>query len=202
MTVHERFAAHARDWGVSVEEIRTTDTSRLGFGTIGNHAVVLKVIRHEDSEEWRCGELLDAFGGNGMVQPIAHSPGAVLLRRLVPGYDLASVCLAGRDDEATAIIASLIQRMPAIVVSPAGGWPVERMYPDFAKYRPAVRLSPSGVRPIEQARFDWCASSRTSPLHGDRITTTCCLTPGGLVPSITWPVGELEFEIGACLRLR
>lgn len=147
MTVEERFAAHARDWGVSVEEIRTTDTSRLGFGRIGSQAVVLKVIRHENSEEWRCGELLNAFGGHGMVLPIAHAPGAVLLRRLVPGYDLASVCLAGRDEEATAIIASLIQQMPAIVANPPGGWPVERMYPDFAKYPSCRRGSDSsGVR--------------------------------------------------------
>ena len=35
MTAEERFAAHAREWNVTVQEIRTTETSRIGFGTRG-----------------------------------------------------------------------------------------------------------------------------------------------------------------------
>ena len=205
MTVEERFAAHARDWGVSVEEIRTTDTSRLGFGRIGSQAVVLKVIRHENSEEWRCGELLNAFGGHGMVLPIAHAPGAVLLRRLVPGYDLASVCLAGRDEEATAIIASLIQQMPAIVANPPGGWPVERMYPDFAKYRHAGEdLIPLEFVDRAEALFSQlCATQQdVRLLHGDlhHYNVLFDNEAGWLAIDPQGPMGEIEFEIGACLR--
>ena len=96
MTVEERFAAHARAWGVRIDEVRTTETSTLGFGTRAHQHVVLKVIRKEGSEEWRCGEVMEAFGGAGMIPPIAHEPGAVLLPRVLPGNDLAWPSSSGR----------------------------------------------------------------------------------------------------------
>ena len=84
-TLDDRFAAHARDWHVKVDEIRWTETSQLGFGTRDNRPVVLKVIRRENSEEWQCGRVLEAFGGAGVIRPIAHSPGAVPASAPYPG---------------------------------------------------------------------------------------------------------------------
>src|SRR4030095_3104271 len=111
MTLDERFAAHAREWDVTVAEVRTTETSQLGFGTRRHRQVVLKVIRKENSEEWRCGDVLEAFGGAGVIRPIEYAAGAVLLPRILPGCDLASQCVDGGDEEATEIIANLLKRM-------------------------------------------------------------------------------------------
>src|SRR5262245_48121226 len=127
MTVADRLAVHTREWDVRIEELRETETSQLAFGTQGVRPVVLKVIRIEDSEEWRCGEVLAAFGGQGMILPIAYVPGAVLLPRLIPGHDLVSLCHDGRDDEATEILAAVIERMPAVRVHPTGGSGPERL---------------------------------------------------------------------------
>jgi hypothetical protein len=44
---------------VAIGEIRTTETSKLGFGTRDGEPVVLEVIRKQDSEEWRCREILE-----------------------------------------------------------------------------------------------------------------------------------------------
>ncbi|RPI55674.1 MAG: hypothetical protein EHM55_07195 [Acidobacteria bacterium] len=162
MTVDERFAAYAHKWGVTVDDIRTTETSQLGFGTGRNQPVVLKVIRRENSEEWCCGEVLEAFGGAGLILPIAHAPGAALLPRLVPGHDLVSLCVEGRDDEATDLIASLIQRMPKSAVAPVGIGSVDRLRPDFAQFRNACDgFIPVGYVDRAEAMFiELCATER------------------------------------------
>jgi streptomycin 6-kinase len=168
--------------------------------------VVLKVIRQENGEEWRCGEVLSALGGNGIVQPIAHAPGAVLLPRFDPGYDLVAMCLEGRDDEATSIIASIIHRMP--VVRPhavRGAGSVDRLHADFAKYR----LAGEGIIPMhfvdaaEELFAALCATQRdVRLLHGDLHHYNVLFdSAAGWVAIDPWGVmGEIEFEVGASLR--
>ena len=204
MSVAERFAAYARDWGVTVDEIRTTETSQLGFGSRGQQPVVLKVIRKENSEEWLCGQLLEALGGSGMILPIAHAPGAVLLPRLSPGHDLATLCLAGRDDEATEIIASLIQRMPDVRLGP-GAFPVERLHPDFARFRHGGEgfISMDFVDLAEALFVDLCASQcDVRLLHGDlhQFNVLFDSDAGWVAIDPQGPMAEIEFEIGAGLR--
>ena len=204
MTVAERFAAHAREWNVSIEEIRTTETSQLGFGALGKQPVVLKVIRKENSEEWRSGDVLAAFGG-GLILPIASAPGAVLLPRLVPGYDLASICLVGRDDEATEIIGSLVHRMPAVDVDPAAWGSVDRMQPDFAKYHDAGEgwIPRAFVDRAEALFGDLCGTQRNVRLlHGDLHHYNVLFdVSAGWVAIDPWgAMGEIEFEVGASLR--
>lgn len=205
MTLDERFAAHAREWGVRVEEVRATETSQLGFGTRGDQAVVLKVIRKENDEEWRCGEVLDAFGGAGVILPIAHEPGAVLLPRLQPGYDLVSHCLDGRDDEATEIIASLLQRMSNTPAHLDGIGPIDRPQSEFAEFRSGG----DGVIPMSyvdraEALFaELCATQRNVRLlHGDLHHYNVLFdADAGWVVIDPWGVlGEIEFEAGASLR--
>lgn len=85
MTVDDRFAAHARDWGVKIDEIRTTETSQLGFGTRHGRPVVLKVIRKENGEEWDCGNVLAS-----LVQQMSSAPrhlaGVRPVDRLLPEF--------------------------------------------------------------------------------------------------------------------
>ena len=205
MTLDERFAACTRRWHVNVDEIRATETSQLGFGTRGDQAVVLKVIRKLNGEEWRCGDVLEAFGGAGMIRPIAYEPGAVLLPRLLPGDDLVSHCLDGRDDEATEIIASLLQRMSNAPAHLDGIRPVERLQSEFAQFRSGG----DGVIPMSyvdraEALFaELCATQKNVRLlHGDLHHYNVLFdADAGWVVIDPWGVlGEIEFEAGASLR--
>src|SRR5215831_14059380 len=104
--VEERVCA----WGVVVQDMLETQSSFIAFGKRGNQPVVLKVIR-QPGDEWRCGEVLAAFDGRGTARVFEYTEGAVLLERLNPGTPLATIALEGRDEEATEILAEVIQRM-------------------------------------------------------------------------------------------
>src|SRR5688500_2243452 len=106
---------HARMWGVVVDHTFETENSVIAFGSRGPAArpsqpVVLKIIKRE-GDEWCSGEILQAFDGNGFARVYEHAPGAVLLERLIPGNSLAELALSGRDEEATDILANVIQQM-------------------------------------------------------------------------------------------
>src|SRR6266850_7284522 len=110
----DRLGEHARTWSVKVEDVLETETSVIAFGTRGvnaseNQSVVLKVIK-QPGDEWHAGEVLAAFDGNGVARVYEHEPGAVLLERLRPGNSLAGMALSGSDEEATDILASIIQQ--------------------------------------------------------------------------------------------
>jgi streptomycin 6-kinase len=190
---------------VKVDEVRTTETSLLGLGTRGAREVVLKVIRQENGEEWRCGQILEAFGGAGMIPPIVHEPGAVLMPRLVPGGDLVSLCVNGRDDEATEIIASLIQRMAASPVHLDAARPVAQIQPEFAKFRDGRRgfIPTSYVDRAEELFSELCRTQRDARLlHGDLHHYNVLFDANaGWIAIDPWGVvGETEFELGASLR--
>ncbi len=205
MSVDERFASHAHEWGVTVQDVRTTETSQLGFGTQANRQVVLKVIRREHSEEWRCGDVLEAFGGAGMVLPIAHAPGAVLMPRLVPGHDLSTLCDAGHDDEASEIIASLLQRMSNQAASLEGLGSVERLLPDFERFRGQCDgfIPAAYVDRAETLFAELCATQREQRLlHGDlhHYNVLYDADAGWTVIDPWGAIGEIEFELGPSLR--
>ena len=205
MTVDDRFAAHAREWGVKIDEIRTTETSQLGFGTRDGRAVVLKVIRKEKGEEWDCGNVLEAFRGEGVIRPIEYTAGAVLLPRLQPGYELASLCLDGKDDEATEIIASLVQQMSGAPRHLAGVRPVDRLLPEFAQFRDGASgfIPESYVDRAEELFSGLCATQRAVRLlHGDlhHYNVLSDHAAGWVVIDPWGTIGEVEFELGAALR--
>jgi streptomycin 6-kinase len=130
---------------------------------------VLKVIRKEDGEEWHCGAALEAFGGQGVIRPLEHAAGAVLLPRLQPGHDLASLYVEDRDDEATEIIASLIERLP-VVSAPRGVASVDRLRGDFSRFRDgAAGFIPAQFVDRADALFSELCLSQSSErlLHGD-----------------------------------
>jgi streptomycin 6-kinase len=108
--LRDRFEDRVRDWCVVVNQTLETESSLIGFGTRGDQSVVLKVIRWP-GDEWRSGEILDAFDGKGVVRVYEYVEGAVLLERLRPGNSLVGIALNGGDDEATEILADVIQKM-------------------------------------------------------------------------------------------
>jgi streptomycin 6-kinase len=99
-----------RDWNITGEETRQTETSVLIFGKRDGQRVVLKVLR-APGDEWHAGRVLKAFDSRGVVQVYEHVEGAVLLEKIVPGTSLANMTLAGEDAAATDILAEVITRM-------------------------------------------------------------------------------------------
>ena len=62
-----------------------TESSVIAFCTAENKPVVLKLVK-QPGDEWRSGEILNAFDGNGVARVYEQAPGAVLLERLRPGH--------------------------------------------------------------------------------------------------------------------
>ena len=190
---------------MTVAEVRTTETSQLGFGSRRHQPVVLKVIRKENSEEWRCGEVLEAFRGAGIIRPIEHAAGAVLLPRLLPGHDLTSPSVDGRDEEATEIIASLMRRMADNPTRLDRIRPVDDMQPEFARFRSGADgfIPPHYVDRAEAMFAELCATQRNVRLlHGDLHHYNVLFdNDAGWVAIDPWGVlGEIEFEVGPSLR--
>ena len=52
----------ACQWGVAIERTLETQSSVVAFGKRGDLPVVIKVIR-KPGDEWRSGEVLEAFNG-------------------------------------------------------------------------------------------------------------------------------------------
>src|SRR5512134_2654753 len=100
----------ARAWGVAIERTMATPTSLIVHGKRGDKPVVLKIVKQQ-GDEWRCGEIAAKFGGRGVVQVYEHMAGAALFEKLDPGEPLAALTLAGRDEEATDILAMMLGRM-------------------------------------------------------------------------------------------
>lgn len=202
---------YARVWGVAVENSIETESSLIAFGSRGEageiQPVVLKVIKRED-DEWHSGETLRAFGGNGMAKVYEHAPGAVLLERLRPGYALAEMTLRGKDDEATEILADVIQQMRTAPDSSSAG-PASATVRDWAKgFERYLATGDHQIprRQVVSARqlyLKLCASQREPRLlHGDlhHYNVLFDSDRGWLAIDPKGVVGEVEYEIGAILR--
>lgn len=106
----EQLTLRAAIWGVAIEQVRETEGSLLGFGVRDGVPVVLKISKHS-GDEWNSGDVLKAFGRDGTVRVYECDEGAVLLERLDPGTELVELVRAGRDEEATSILAQVIKGM-------------------------------------------------------------------------------------------
>ena len=200
----ERVEERIRDWRVVVQETLETQSSFVAYGTRGNQAVVLKVIR-QPGDEWRCGEVLDAFDGKGIVKVYEYTEGAVLLEKLNPGTPLAAMALDGRDEEATDIVAEVIQQMSHC------GKSLER-FPTAADWGKGFQdYLASGddqvpKRLVERGQnlyVELCASQKAVRLlHGDLQHYNILFDSerGWTAIDPKGVVGEIEYEIGAGLR--
>jgi streptomycin 6-kinase len=201
--VRRRAESIVRLWNVTAENTSETETSFLAFGTREHQPVVVKVIKHE-GDEWHSGEILQAFRGHGVVRVYECIDGAVLLERAVPGESLVDMAINGRDDEATAILADVIQRMGGC--TPPSRCPTLQ---DWAKGFDRYIASGDCQIPGElvtdgQRSYGQLASSQgeTTLLHGDlhHYNVLRDVSRGWLAIDPKGVVGEIEYEIGAILR--
>ncbi len=193
----------ARAWRVAIERTVVTPTSLIVHGKRAGTPVVLKVIK-EEGGEWRCGEITAKFGGRGVVQVYEHMAGAALFEKLDPGEPLAALTLAGRDDEATEILATMLGRM-APGDPPEGCPTVEQWGEGFMRYLGSgdERIPHTLLEPAHRIFRDLSRTQRVPALlHGDlhhynvlsdRARGWCAIDAKGVV-------GELEYELGAALR--
>jgi streptomycin 6-kinase len=201
--LNDRVLFCVRTWGVAIERTVATPTSLIVHGKRGTAPVVLKVVK-EPGDEWRCGEIAAKFGGRGVVKVYEHMPGAALFEKLDPGEPLAALTLAGRDDEATDILATLLGRMAP--GEPPEGCPTAEQWGGGFVRGAALgdeRIPSTLLDPAQRIYADLCRTQREPALlHGDlhhynvladRSRGWCAVDPKGVV-------GELEYELGAALR--
>ena len=205
-----RTQQYAREWGVVVEDIIETESSAITFGARDSQAVVLKVIK-QPGDEWHSGEILKAFDGNAVVRVYEQTPGAVLIERLKPGNSLVEMSIGGKDEEATDILAEVIQQMSSLASPKSGSQSskapktVQDWGQGFDRYvatgdnQIPVELVEAGHHVFSQL----CASQRGPRLlHGDlqHYNVLFDSSRGWVAIDPKGVVGELEYEFGAVLR--
>lgn len=193
----------AAEWNVSLEEIRETATSLLGFGTRDNIRVVLKITK-QPGDESHSGEVLKAYAGNGAVRVYQSETGAVLLERLEPGEQLVDVVKRGDDDEATKILAGVIARL-ANHEAPAVCPTVADWGRGFDRYLESGndQIPRAVVQEAHEIYQELVNSQRrTMLLHGDlqHYNVLFDNERGWIAIDPKGVVGELEYELCALLR--
>ena len=195
--------AKAVEWNVTLDEIRETPTSLIGFGVRGGVRVALKITKH-DCDESHSGEVLKAYGGEGAVRVYESELNAVLLERLEPGEQLVNLVKHGRDVEATKILAEVIAKL-ANHEAPVGCPTVTDWGRAFDRYlQSGGEQIPREV--VEEARemYDELASSQrqTMLLHGDlqHYNVLFDNERGWVAIDPKGVIGELEYELNALLR--
>jgi streptomycin 6-kinase len=202
--LQERVNERVREWGLLVEDSLETQSSFIVFGKRANRPVVLKVLR-QPGDEWRSGEVLNAFNGMGVVRVLEYVGGAVLLERLSPGTSLMGLALSGRDEEATEILIEVIQRMCRASQILEGFVTVEDWGKGFQRYLESGdnQVPESLVVQGRELYTKLCASQRRRRLlHGDlqHYNVLFDTNRGWLAIDPKGVVGEIEYEVGASLR--
>ena len=208
--MNEQLRARAARWNVTIEETRETHSSVLGFGVRDGRGVVLKLTKGA-GDEARSGEVLRRFGGSGAVRVFESEFRAVLLERLEPGEELVNLVRRGDDDEATRILAQVIEKLvshqtPATTQTVPAGIPTvidwSRSFEGYVQSR-NQEVPAELVREAHAFYCDLADSQRTTLLlHGDlqHYNVLYDYKRGWLAIDPKGVVGELEYEIGALMR--
>ena len=164
---------------------------------------MLKVVKQQ-GDEWRSGEVVNAFGGRGVVRVVEYDDGAALLERIVPGTALVDLTKDGHDDAATEAIADVIAAMTPNAAPPwcptVSDWArAFTWYVDSGDTQIPARL----VRRASEIYTELCETQRAARLlHGDLQHYNVLRDEhrGWLAIDPKGVVGEVESEIGALLR--
>lgn len=203
MTLHPALQAYVDTWSIEVESTLETAASLLAFGRRGDLPVVLKVLRAR-GDEWPAGQVLEAFGGHNTARVYQRTDEAVLLERLIPGNALVELVLAGRDHEATDILANLIAGMSP--EAPPPGTPTANTWAaGFDRYLASgdQRIPRDQVLLAQATYLELCASQGPARLlHGDlqHYNVLFDRSRGWLAIDPKGVTAELEYEFGALLR--
>ena len=202
-TLHEQLTSKAAEWNVAIAEIRETEGSLLGFGLCNGNRVVLKVSSFSD--ESNSGTVLKAFEAEGTVRVHESAVGAVLLEQLDPATELVELVRAGRDDEATDILAKTIGLMANH--EPPAGCPTPFDWArGFDRYITEHSDGPVSLTLAYEAAEIYrglaATQEQTMLLHGDlhHYNVLFDSNRGWVAIDPKGVVGELEYELGAIIR--
>lgn len=199
----DQLRAKAADWKVPIDETRETPWSLLGFGVRAGVPVVLKVAK-KSGDESHSGQVLRAFAGDGVVRVYEDETDAVLLERLEPGEQLVELVKRGEDEEATRILAQVIDKLahrkPPAVCPTVADWGR-----GFDRYLESAdqQIPRELVHEARNLYQDLTTSQRTTMLlHGDlqHYNVLFDNKRGWVAIDPKGVVGELEYEVGALLR--
>ena len=199
----ERIQRHARAWRLAVEDVFETETSAIASVTREGQPLLLKVVKQQ-GDEWHSGKVLQAFAGMGVARVYEETDGAVLIERLRPGNSLVSLVLNGDDEEATTILATVMQKMAGAEI-PRSCVTAQDWAKGFDRYLASGddQISSQLVKSGQRVYTDLCGSQlQVTLLHGDlhHYNVLYDADRGWLAIDPKGVVGELEYEVGAALR--
>lgn len=202
--IEDQLHAKAAQWNVRLEETLETASSLLGFGVRDRERVVLKLITGAQDELYS-GKVLRAFGGSGVVRVLEDEPGAVLLENLEPGEQLVDLVTCGYDDNATKVLAGVIEKLanhkPPEVCPYVADWGR-----GFDRYLGRAGEQPISHELVREAQLVYnemdSTQERMMLLHGDlqHYNVLFDYRRGWIAIDPKGVVGELEYEVGALLR--
>ncbi len=200
---NQRVQQCARDWRLEIAESFETETSVISHVSRDGLSLVLKVVKQQ-CDEWNAGKVLNAFDGHGVVRVYEHKGGAMLLERLQPGTSLVELARDGRDEEATDILAGVIQKMSASEF-PDGCPTVAAWGEGFDRYlKTGDKQIPRSLVASGRQVFAQLVASQRRPrlLHGDlhHYNVLSDAHRGWMAIDPKGVIGETEYEIGAALR--
>ena len=195
--------AKADEWNVTLDEVRETPSSLIGFGIRNGKRVVLKITK-KAGDESHSGKVLRAYAGDGAVRVYENETNAALLERLEPGEELVAMVKRGHDEEATKILAEVISKLanhdPPVESPTVADWGR-----GFDRYlQTGDRQIPYELVHETRDLYQELTSSQkqTMLLHGDlqHYNVLFDNQRGWVAIDPKGVVGELEYEIGAMLR--
>jgi streptomycin 6-kinase len=109
-----RLNAYLTAWNLSHPQLLTqTRTSHIYTATHEDETVILKILSLTETEEQTGALALRCFGGHGAVRLLRHDEGAHLLE-YAAGDELITLVERGKDEEATRIIAQVLQQLHSV----------------------------------------------------------------------------------------
>ena len=191
------------DDGIEVDRVLETPTARVVLGRRSGEPVALKSYRRTEDAR-RTADVLDAFGGRGMVRLIERRSDALLIERVKPGTPLSALVDSGVDDEATRVLARTIRQMRPDRI-PDGVPAVATLGEGFSRYIASgdVHLPATTVRTAAALYFQLCESqTRVRLLHGDLHHDNLLLDAGRgwIAIDPKGVIGEVEYELAVSLR--
>ncbi len=119
MSIPSRLEHYLTTWGLAdARPLTRTRTSDLYLVSSGAETAVLKLLAPSETEEQRGALALRCFDGHGAVRLLRHDEGAQLLE-YAAGDELITLVERGDDDQATRLIAAVLDQLHSVAVPAA-----------------------------------------------------------------------------------
>lgn len=203
MSAFAPLESHIAKWRlVSDGQPFETHSSWLCFVRQGDKRALLKVFK-PGSNEAPSSRYFAVHHGNGTVRVLAGDAAAILIERISPGTRLATLSLAGRDDEASHLICETIERLQYSRAD-ISGWPGHDEHETQFEHRQVVPPLTPAIAARARSLFRELDATQEQRvlLHGDLHHDNILFDDvrGWLAIDPKGEVGELAYELAAPLR--